>query len=127
MATKYKHGKLKPEFKAKWLAALRSGEYGQGKSALNPGPGKYCCLGVACVVNGNTLTKPNLLQLNTTIKLGLPRTEDAREWWGTFPVPKSDIDSPRVKVGRRWYSLTTLNDEHNYTFDKIADLIEEQL
>jgi len=36
---------LDPEIKAKWLAALRSGEYPQGKFKLLR-DGKYCCFGV---------------------------------------------------------------------------------
>lgn len=32
-----------------WIAALRSGEYEQGKGALYRS-GRYCCLGVGCVV-----------------------------------------------------------------------------
>jgi hypothetical protein len=43
--------KLNPEFKAKWLAALRSGEYKQGSNKLIYGD-KYCCLGVACAISG---------------------------------------------------------------------------
>jgi hypothetical protein len=41
--------KLDPEFKAKWTAALRSGEYKQGKGVLNSkADNSFCCLGVAC-------------------------------------------------------------------------------
>lgn len=36
-----------PEFKAAWLAALRSGEYTQGMRALRTGGNGFCCLGVA--------------------------------------------------------------------------------
>lgn len=43
--------KLDPEFKAKWIAALRSGEYKQGKFYLEHNGG-YCCLGVACKIAG---------------------------------------------------------------------------
>lgn len=35
--------------KAKWTAALRSGEFKQGKGQLKNGDA-YCCLGVLCVV-----------------------------------------------------------------------------
>ena len=42
--------KLPPKFKAKWLAALRSGEYKQGVETLYTNDDKYCCLGVACRV-----------------------------------------------------------------------------
>lgn len=36
------------EIKEKWLAALRSGEYKKGTSALQGHPGYFCCLGVLC-------------------------------------------------------------------------------
>lgn len=38
--------KLDPVVKAKWVAALRSGKYEQGKGYLKDG-NSYCCLGVA--------------------------------------------------------------------------------
>ncbi len=43
---------MKPEYKAPWLAALRSGEYKQGRGRLKREAGVftrawyYCCLGV---------------------------------------------------------------------------------
>ena len=40
---------MKPHWKKKWLAALRSGEYKQGKGALrrrSKGMDRHCCLGV---------------------------------------------------------------------------------
>lgn len=45
--------KLPPKFKEKWVAALRSGKYKQGKDFLyNKDEDTYCCLGVACKVAG---------------------------------------------------------------------------
>lgn len=38
---------MKPEIKTKWIAALRSGEYKQGKMFLKHAD-EYCCLGVLC-------------------------------------------------------------------------------
>lgn len=38
--------KLNPELKAKWLDALRSGKYQQGRQCLRSDEGCYCCLGV---------------------------------------------------------------------------------
>lgn len=39
--------------KAKWIAALRSGEYQQGAGLLfNEDERAYCCLGVLCAVSG---------------------------------------------------------------------------
>lgn len=44
--------KLPKGLKKRWVAALRSGKYKQGKGTLLAG-GKYCCLGVLCeIVNG---------------------------------------------------------------------------
>ena len=42
---------MDPELKAKWVAALRSGEYKQGRDVLhNNKSNTYCCLGVLCRV-----------------------------------------------------------------------------
>ena len=38
---------MKPEIKQKWINALRSGEYEQGRKSLRD-RNKYCCLGVLC-------------------------------------------------------------------------------
>ena len=49
---------MKQELKDKWLAALRSGEYTQGKGWLkyqdNDGIVKWCCLGVLADITDNT-------------------------------------------------------------------------
>lgn len=49
---------LPKEFAEKWINALRSGNYKQGKSYLYSyvsngitGEDRYCCLGVACTLN----------------------------------------------------------------------------
>jgi hypothetical protein len=39
---------MKPEIKAMWLDALRSGEYRQGQGVLRSEDNEYCCLGVLC-------------------------------------------------------------------------------
>jgi len=46
-------GKLPKVFKEKWVAALRSGEFKQGRGKLcNMTDNTFCCLGVACIVAG---------------------------------------------------------------------------
>lgn len=40
---------MNPEIKAKWIAALRSGKYRQGKGVLRRAD-EFCCLGVLCDV-----------------------------------------------------------------------------
>lgn len=103
---------LAPDLKAKWLAALRSGEFIQGHTQLRSSDGsKHCCLGVLCVVAGLEINEDGT---NTTAgngyepiqKLGLP------------PREASD--------------LYCMNDDHfgtpqNALFSDIADHIEKNL
>ncbi|BAU40152.1 hypothetical protein [Ralstonia phage RSP15] len=43
--------KMNPRIKAKWLAALRSGEYKQGQEQLRDDQNNFCCLGVLCNIH----------------------------------------------------------------------------
>ena len=42
---------MNKQIKARWVRALRSGKYKQGKEALHQ-DGQYCCLGVLCDISG---------------------------------------------------------------------------
>lgn len=42
------------EIQAKWLVALRSGKYKQGRASLRNINDEFCCLGVLCDVLDNT-------------------------------------------------------------------------
>lgn len=59
MSTKTeKYPKLPPVFKKKWLEALRNGKFQQGGGCLfDEEKNKYCCLGVACKIQGNAKSK----------------------------------------------------------------------
>lgn len=41
---------MKKEIADKWVAALRSGKYQQGKNVLSANENSFCCLGVLCDV-----------------------------------------------------------------------------
>lgn len=43
--------KIDPDIKARWVAALRGGEYVKGTMSFER-DGRFCCLGVLCVVEG---------------------------------------------------------------------------
>lgn len=99
---------LDKEFKEKWIAALRSGEYQQGIGELCNSDNKYCCLGVAahlCGVTGHDLSS---------------------EWISHELAYKFNI--PHILVG--WIgeaeSLALMNDE-GLSFIQIADYIEDNL
>lgn len=114
----------------KWIDALRSGEYKQGKGRLKysnqDGDVKHCCLGVACEVAlvdgvGLELTN-NPMNIYTDRKYffdgyGESIPPKVQKWLGV------DDDDPRITEE---YSAAGLNDSGNYTFSEIADLLEEK-
>lgn len=123
--------KLKEEFKQKWIAALRSGEYAQCTEHLEL-DGGYCCLGVALKVQypeADPETDPAFVAPDE-----VPRMDDVSEWWESLPskyannpTVKLDYQDDEGGIRHRWIHLSELNDEEGYTFEQIADIIEEQL
>lgn len=103
--------KLPPEFKAKWVAALRSGEYKQCRGELFNGKG-YCCLGVACVITKTKLPDENDVLYDSMKKIPSLIKGTAQR-------------NPVVK------KLASMNDgvngESKHSFSQIADYIEENL
>lgn len=106
--------RLPKEFADKWLAALRSGKYKQGKEALKDHKGRYCCLGVACEIAGHNLD------------------EDGKGEFGfigsAYKNPKTpreismDDDDGEDLPGK----LAYMNDSGR-TFDEIANWIEDNV
>jgi hypothetical protein len=103
---------MNPEIKAKWIAALRSGEYAQGRYALRDGD-HFCCLGVLCDVVGVSWTQHESqfqAKYKNVTMLGLLANRF-----------KIDIGLPDDGV------FMDLNDIHQKSFDEIATYIEENL
>lgn len=121
---------MKPEIKKLWLAALRSGEYEQGRRVLRR-EDTFCCLGVLCdlhsKVTGNGEWKEGIYKTPTeTEDTLLPDT--VVEW--------AELDSNEPMV--LGYSIALHNDGDPYrdedegpvlpkTFPEIADLIDQYL
>lgn len=95
---------LDPAKKALWVAALRSGEYKQGKGCLH-NDGKFCCLGVWLKV-----VKGKLSAVGDHITNNLYYDQMEREGIDTL-------------------TLASLNDDsfHGHSFPQIADWIEANL
>ena len=143
---------LNPNAQA-WLAALRSGDYQRGQSALHELAGRdkkplFCCLGVACdlfaqahpdqgrwvkrsqpgaPMSFETATDASQMYLPIEVSdwLGLKRrgfNDSAGNAYGDFLKPNvmGLKDEPEPKT------LTGLNDEEDYSFKQIADVIESQ-
>lgn len=60
------------ELKGKWVKALRSGKYKQGKGVLCD-RGKHCCLGVLCRVAGGKYSRGRFTVLGEEAIHHLPR------------------------------------------------------
>lgn len=118
--------KLEPEFKTKWLEALRSGKYVQGIGCLhNIQLNTYCCLGVAGEVLG--LTKAKMEGAGTLSEDWLGEESknipDAIRGNGSIDV---DDYNPTVET------LVEMNDgggdiNNKKSFAEIANWIEENL
>jgi hypothetical protein len=116
--------KLPEDFKAKWIAALRSGEYKQGTDSLCSQAGKdklYCCLGVGYrVATGEDPTDTSSGYIDDELE----RIAHERG------VPKGIVgNSSDNKIVR---TLSRMNDgmppfTPQQSFSKIADYIEKNL
>jgi hypothetical protein len=126
------------EVMTKWVTALRSGKYPQGKGQLKAIPkgsdvAEYCCLGVLCelAVEEGVLPAPTrgdregmevIFAYGTMDEAAvLPR--EVKKWAGL------DSSNPLLLVhpDKGPISAANLNDTQGYTFDQIADLIEQAL
>jgi hypothetical protein len=146
-ATTVNLGKLRPEVKEKWVAALRSGEYQQTKSYLHlveeDGVDRFCCLGVLCDLAAQEGVVEEGRQSIEAFRDGRQATilygdyssyppDEVEEWaygvppdddWGPWRVTADVfVDPESVSV-----ELVTLNDNRNLTFAEIADRIEAAL
>lgn len=113
------------ENRAKWVAALRSGEYTQGIATLyDASTQQYCCLGVLCDVyekeTGNVLPKTCNGDYNVEEET-LCELSEVKRWVGL----KGDQGEFATRADIPATMLTTLNDTYAiWDFNKLADLIE---
>jgi hypothetical protein len=120
---------MNKEIKARWVAALRSGKYQQGRHWLC-NRNTYCCLGVLCelaVEAGVALAESDK---------GLTRYKGHSDAEFEAKYPSKGIQDwvgitvmePLVAAaGRKSIGLGELNDSGYFSFHEIADLIEAQL
>ncbi len=109
---------MNKELKKKWLKALRSGKYKQGKGALKREINQkkecaFCCLGVLCDIIDNTKwrTERTVYEYNNNGEVVS----------GVLPISltsKYNIDVLQTN------KLIDMNDIKNLDFNEIADYIE---
>ena len=116
---------MNPEVKAKWVTALRSGKYEQGRDHLKAGDA-FCCLGVLC----DLYAQEHGVEFDSNLyhegSEELPAS-NVVDWAGlAFNDPKLHIDGDKT-----WVSVHNDGGDNGRvrpkTFPQIADAIEEQL
>lgn len=104
--------------KAKWVEALRSGEYKQAHATLKDDHGGYCCLGVLCEIAG---LKINAEGTGVLVK---------GEIWKNNYDPIFKLVGGSQKSGDCSMRNDGTMEDHNarkWTFAEIADYIEANL
>ena len=103
---------MNPTVKAKWIAALRSGEYQQGQYALRTPDNKFCCLGVLCDVVDPT-------------KWGHDYSYSYDGNWDDVLIP-SGLSS-ELGIGFATQDILSKKNDDGYSFNEIAEWVEENL
>jgi hypothetical protein len=108
---------MNAEIKQKWLAALRSGQYEQGRCALRTDEGgqrRYCCLGVLC-----DLIDP------TKWLIGAPGSPVAYQHDTSTGLPSPEVAELAGLSSAQLRELAHMNDAARANFRQIANWIEE--
>lgn len=115
---------MKPEIKAQWIQALRGGEYTQTKGELRT-PNGYCCLGVLT----DLYLKEHNEEWEYNERCDQYQYLDSRFGLAEEVMVWADLDNedPDVYIDDTDYTLAHYNDLLFYSFEQIADLIEEHL
>jgi len=115
----------------KWVSALRSGKYKQGKNFLKSGETgnlTYCCMGAACEVakENNVAVKEN--QDKQHMGYYQFDGEDGylplSQWLG-LDSSNPAIENPSLDKDEKYVSCSRANDILQMTFEEIADAIEK--
>lgn len=114
---------MNQEIKTKWIEALKSGKYKQGREHLRAGD-DFCCLGVLCDIYKNQSTEkvewesPDRGNVYSILNHSGVLPKPVQEW--------AELDSENPITGDAGHSLAHLNDTGK-SFLEIADLIEKNL
>lgn len=115
---------MNPEIRARWAAALRSGDYEQTSGSLSDGQA-FCCLGVLCDLAARDKVIPPLVADGKPV-YGEDTDEElpyrVRAWAGinaSNPKVIAEVQGDVEQV-----PLIGLNDDYHWSFAQIADAID---
>lgn len=114
---------MSPELKAKWIEALRSGKYKQGRYYLKRKDGSMCCWGVAAEVMGCQWKPSKSGSVDGQVAVF---SDDPAPYTPIHALPKEMVESLGVSQAME-AKLMQMNDYGGYTFEQIADFIEQNL
>ncbi len=126
---------MKKKIADKWIAALNSGDYKQGKWRLKTDDANFCCLGVLCdLAVKEGIAKEVVTFYNGNKKISGYFSKKQAEGKTAFPmfheiedgiVKWSGMKSSRGEIKGTDKSLTNFNDSEGKTFTEIAEIIKE--
>ena len=112
--------RMPQEIKTKWIEALRSGEYKQGREWLLDNGGGYCCLGVLQMCVLGDVERDDA---------GHPERLPTAEFWKQLDPARVETSTPELALG-----LAEMNDgvlagvyEGCRTFEELATIIESEV
>lgn len=124
---------MDPEIRARWTAALRSGDYQQGHSDLRKGD-EFCCLGVLCDLAVKAGLPVTVTEPPAVIEIPGPWEYDGAEdylpesvWrWAGLSSYNPVVRAEGIEgiAGPSQESLALLNDDYGWDFAQIADAID---
>lgn len=114
------------QIKARWVEALRSGSYAQGRHTLRSPRDTYCCLGVLCdlaVRDG----EGEWFDLATELQDGPHwHVKDGAHGFSQTGLPRHIMNWAGVRPAKQ-DTLIQMNDQEGSSFEEIAQYIEEEL
>jgi len=130
--------KLNTETATRWVAALRSGNYQQGSCTLRRmvgGESEWCCLGVLCDLLGDEFNYGWEFEMEPADN---PRRPLAQWSFTNHPNTSRYVNTPPNVLAHKlydvpfepmspWAPFVRMNDTLGWTFDMIADAIEEAI
>lgn len=123
---------MNQKLKAKWVAALRSGEYMQGAGRLKIVDGTrvtHCCLGVLCEVMGVKIEmRSSYSHLSESTHQRLDDFMTRNPQHATKSLPHDPLSYPQEnQLTRMNDGSSTTTPVRKHSFLEIADWIEENL
>ncbi len=112
---------MDPNIKAKWVEALRSGEYKQGIGLLRDCDGGFCCLGVLCHVIDPTKWTEEMSESLDYEPILEGYSYDKCE--SMLPLELAHA----LELDDYQDILISMNDKQRLPFTDIADYIEKRL